>query len=72
MMTGFGYGICSTLLGTLFTLPVIPWKSILGMRNRLVHAYFDIDLDVLWYTTTVSIPPLIQILEGIITPGSHE
>ena len=32
------------------TLSEIPWKSILGMRNRLVHAYFEIDLDVVWYT----------------------
>jgi uncharacterized protein with HEPN domain len=54
------------------SLPLIPWKSILGMRNRLVHAYFDIDLDVLWYTTTVSIPPLIQMLEAVITGESHE
>jgi uncharacterized protein with HEPN domain len=45
------------------TLPEIPWKSILGMRNRLVHAYFEIDLDVVWYTTTVSLPPLVEALE---------
>ncbi|MBI5248360.1 MAG: DUF86 domain-containing protein [Desulfomonile tiedjei] len=50
------------------TLPTIPWRSILGMRNRLVHAYFEIDLDVVWYTTNVSLPPLIQILEEILTP----
>ncbi len=50
------------------TLPSIPWKSILGMRNRLVHAYFEIDLNVVWYTTTVSLPPLIRVLETIILP----
>jgi len=54
------------------TLPSIPWKSILGMRNRLVHAYFEIDLDVVWYTTTVSLPPLIRVLETIVLPESHE
>ena len=54
------------------TLPAIPWSSILGMRNRLVHAYFEIDLDVVWYTTTVSLPSLIEILEGIVTPLSQE
>ncbi len=53
-------------------LPAIPWSSILGMRNRLVHAYFEIDLDVVWYTTTVSLPSLIQILEGIVKPQSQE
>jgi uncharacterized protein with HEPN domain len=36
------------------TLPDIPWKSILGTRNRLVHAYFEIDINVVWYTTTAS------------------
>ena len=32
-------------------LPAIPWDDIVGMRNRLVHAYFDINVDVLWRTT---------------------
>jgi uncharacterized protein with HEPN domain len=54
------------------TLPEIPWKSMLGMRNGLVHAYFEIDMDVVWYTTTVSLPPLIPILETNITPGPHD
>ena len=31
-------------------LPDIPWNKIVGMRNRLIHAYFDIDLDILWKT----------------------
>ncbi|MBI5250818.1 MAG: DUF86 domain-containing protein [Desulfomonile tiedjei] len=54
------------------TLPAIPWKSILGMRNRLVHTYFEIDLDVVWYTTTVSLPPLVQIREGILAQKSPD
>jgi len=29
-------------------LPDIPWDDIIGMRHRLVHAYFDINLDILW------------------------
>src|SRR5882724_12814835 len=33
-------------------LPDLPWGSITGMRNRLVHAYFDINRDVLWNTVT--------------------
>jgi uncharacterized protein with HEPN domain len=32
-------------------LPDIFWEDIIGMRHRLVHAYFDIDLDILWRTT---------------------
>ncbi|MEK9662499.1 MAG: HepT-like ribonuclease domain-containing protein, partial [Alphaproteobacteria bacterium] len=31
-------------------LPDIPWQQIVSMRNRLIHAYFDIDRDVLWIT----------------------
>lgn len=50
----------------------IPWKLITGMRNRLVHAYFEIDEDVVWYTTTVSLPSLIQVLERIIEPESTQ
>jgi len=30
--------------------PEVPWAQVVGMRNRLIHAYFDIDQDVLWET----------------------
>ncbi len=46
-------------------LPMIPWNKIIGMRNRLIHAYFEINLDVLWKTITEDIPPLISELEKI-------
>lgn len=39
-------------------LPEVPWSAITGMRNRLVHAYFDVDLDVLWKTLTQALPEL--------------
>ncbi|MBN1665271.1 MAG: DUF86 domain-containing protein [Deltaproteobacteria bacterium] len=44
------------------TLPEIPWDDIIGMRHRLVHAYFDINLDILWKTVQVDLPPLVEIL----------
>ncbi len=44
----------------------IPWQNIIGMRNRLIHAYFDINLDILWKTITEDLPPLIAGLEKII------
>ncbi len=50
--------------------PQIPWASIIGMRNRLIHAYFDIDLDILWKTIIEDIPPLISDLEKIIPPAA--
>ena len=44
----------------------IPWNKIVGMRNRLIHAYFEIDLDVLWKTITEDILLLISALEKIV------
>lgn len=47
--------------------PEIPWANMIAMRNRLIHAYFDIDLDVLWGTIADDLPPLIDALEKIIS-----
>jgi uncharacterized protein with HEPN domain len=46
--------------------PAIPWDDIIGMRHRLVHAYFDIDLDILWKTAQEDLPHLIAALEQVI------
>ena len=46
-------------------LPQIPWDQIIGMRNRLVHAYFDINLDILWTTAQEDLSKLIDLLESI-------
>jgi uncharacterized protein with HEPN domain len=43
--------------------PEIPWDSIVGMRHRLIHAYYDINRDVLWQTITEDLPTLITQLE---------
>lgn len=44
----------------------IPWRAIVGMRNRLIHAYFDIDYDVVWEALTNEIPGIIPELEKLI------
>lgn len=44
----------------------IPWQDIGGMRNRLIHAYFDINLDVVWKTVTRDLPSLKAELEKIL------
>lgn len=44
-------------------LPEIPWERIVGMRNRLVHTYFDINLDIVWETVGQDLPALIALLE---------
>ena len=47
--------------------PNLPWPEIIGMRNRLIHAYFDIDLDRVWETVSDDLPPLITELEKILS-----
>ena len=44
----------------------IPWPNIIGMRHRLIHAYFDINLDILSKTITEDIPNLIDELEKVL------
>lgn len=46
--------------------PEIPWAEIIALRNRLIHGYDTIDLDILWQILTSDLPPLIQSLEQII------
>jgi uncharacterized protein with HEPN domain len=48
-------------------LPEIPWSIIISMRNHLIHAYFDIDLDRLWDTIIDDLPPFIDTLEKIVS-----
>ena len=48
--------------------PAIPWREIVGMRNRLVHAYFDIDLPLVWDTVRHDLPALIARLEPLVPP----
>ena len=43
--------------------PGIPWPKVINMRHRLVHAYFDIDVDFVWSTVAEDLPPLMDILE---------
>ena len=45
-------------------LSQIPWPQIVGMRNRIVHAYFDVNYSVVWDTVTMNIPALVVELEA--------
>jgi uncharacterized protein with HEPN domain len=51
--------------------PEIPWALIIGMRNKLIHAYFDINLDILWRTVTVNLPLLKEQLDTILEPSTE-
>ena len=52
--------------------PELPWPSIMGMRHKLVHAYFEVDLDMVWHTTVNELLPPVQALETIIASESHQ
>jgi uncharacterized protein with HEPN domain len=43
-------------------IPHVPWNRIVGMRNRLIHAYFDINLDIVWQTVKEELPELLKII----------
>lgn len=47
-------------------MPDIPCRKATAIRNRLIHAYFDVDRDVLWKTATEALRELMQQLEAII------
>jgi uncharacterized protein with HEPN domain len=47
-------------------LPDVPWPSIVGMRHRLVHAYFDVNRDILWKTVVEAVPPLATRLQALL------
>lgn len=40
----------------------IPWRNMRGMRNRIAHGYFDINLDVVWDTVQMEVPNLLKQL----------
>lgn len=46
--------------------PEIPWPQIVGLRNRLIHEYFRVKLDVVWKVVTTEVSPLIEQLQAIV------
>ena len=44
----------------------IPWQKIIAMRNRLIHGYYEINLDLVWDTVTADLPPLLKAVESIL------
>jgi uncharacterized protein with HEPN domain len=52
--------------------PNLPWRAIIGMRNRLIHAYFDIDADILWVAATVEVPDLLKQLRVLLDVSTDD
>lgn len=51
--------------------PGIPWQQMIGMRNRLIHEYFRIDLEAVWDTVHTDLPALIAHIEPMIPPENE-
>jgi uncharacterized protein with HEPN domain len=47
-------------------LPQVPWRAMAGTRDRLAHAYFDVDLDRLWQIVAADLPPLALAIEAVL------
>jgi len=45
----------------------LPWKELIGMRNRLIHAYFDVDHDIIWKTVREYLPSFHKQLEQVVS-----
>ncbi|AFY62057.1 DUF86 domain-containing protein [Synechococcus sp. PCC 6312] len=50
----------------------IPWRKIIGMRNRLTHEYDDLDIQVVWDTVQIALPGLVNTLETILAEVNGE
>ena len=48
---------------TVSGFPQVEWRSMRGMRNRIAHGYYDINLDVVWETVSTALPELIALLD---------
>jgi uncharacterized protein with HEPN domain len=46
--------------------PQIAWGDIVATRNRLIHAYFEVDLDLVWQTVVYELPPLAEALSKLV------
>jgi len=49
--------------------PQIPWRAMIGTRNRLIHGYFDVDNDIIWNIVSDDLPLLISELRRLLDPA---
>jgi len=50
----------------------VPWRSMRGMRNRIAHGYFDINLDIVWDTVQTALPVLLKQLPAVCEDADGE
>jgi len=51
--------------------PQIPWRDLIGLRNRIIHEYFRLDLDIIWEIVQADVPALAAMIEPLV-PGEEE
>jgi uncharacterized protein with HEPN domain len=51
--------------GIALAAPEIPWADICGMRNKVAHEYFGVDIKVLWQTVREDLPPLVAAMRTL-------
>ena len=52
--------------------PAIPWGRMIGMRNRMIHTYDAVDLDIVWTTAHERIPELLALIEPLAPSDPNE
>ncbi len=50
----------------------IPWRRMIGMRNRLTHAYFEVDLNIVWQVVSRDLPDILPMIETAISELENE
>ena len=65
-LTVIGEASARVSLDTKVAHPEIPWSQMAGMRNRIVHRYFSMDLDILWSVVREDLPVLIDRVRTLV------
>ena len=47
--------------------PEVPWRQVTGLRHKIVHDYFAVDLEVVWDTATLDVPAIRPVVEALLS-----